>query len=179
MSDRDPRVARQLLSGVADVASRTTNQLITSNDANREILDKIKADRKRMRAENSNSPITDEQRERVAQYFMLMYGIFGKNNVLSVTGETDNLSSLKRTWVNQISQFSVQQMQRGADYIMKLKMDGELEWFDIGKTLGAIREANRSHGAHKVFSDEPKRLPSPNAKERGKAALADLKAMLK
>jgi len=178
MMDRDPRTARQLLAGVSDVASRTTNQLITTPDVNREIPDQTKADRKRMRAENSNSPITDEQREAVAQYFKLMQGIFGKNNVNAVAGDTENLANIKRTWVNQISQFTIQQMQIGAEHIMKLKMDGELEWFDLGKTLGAIRDANRSHKAHKPFSDQP-RLPRPeSSKAAGKAALADLKRLL-
>lgn len=88
----------------------------------------------------------------------------------------------RREWGLDIAKYNREQINKGMEWIHNQKINHEDNWqfMDIGRCIGAIKNANQTKAAHKIFQPD-RTLEDKGAKERAKKAgdkaMADLKSM--
>ena len=111
------------------------------------------------------SNFTKEERAPIAYFFVRLSDIYGveyKRQLPDMESET----RAKREWGDSLKHYDRAQLDKGIDFIKKQLINSEDNWqfLNVGRCVGAIREATRSRDAHKA-------LPAPEGKrmEKGDA----------
>ena len=90
------------------------------------------------------------------------------------------IKASKREWVDHISSYSEEQIEKGVAWIKEQKVNHEDGWqyFDVGRCVGAIKQANTVKAYHQIY-DKSKALPElPASKEFSKGQIANLKGVV-
>lgn len=91
------------------------------------------------------------------------------------------IAASKREWADRIIGYTKDQIDKGVEWIKSQQVNHEDGWqfLNVGRCVGAIKEANRVRAAHREF--EHLALFDKSAQERaekaGQAVLGDLKGM--
>ena len=87
--------------------------------------------------------------------------------------DVDSEKQSKREWGVDLKRYSREQINNGITWIKSQQDNFEDGWefMNIGKCVGAIREANRAHAAHQLRLPEKRERPTSEEAEAGIAQL--------
>lgn len=119
------------------------------------------------------SKFTKEERAPIAYFFVRLSDIYGveyKRQLPDMESET----RAKREWGDSLKHYDRAQLDKGIEFIKKQLINSEDNWqfLNVGRCVGAIREATRSRAAHKT-------LPAPEGKRMDKDKAMPLFASIK
>lgn len=121
---------------------------------------------------------SEQERDSVGYFFLRMSNIYTTEYDRQFRDHPDRLKMVKREWGKDIGKYSREQINNGCDWIHQQKINHEDGWqfMDIGRCIGAIKQANTVKAAHKIFEHD-RALEDLGAKER--AAKAGSNELLK
>jgi len=104
---------------------------------------------------------------RITYFFDKISRIYGEQHYKNHFRDEEGIKVAKREWGLRISKWDMQQLEAGFEYLKDQKEANEsgYHFIDLGKIIGAIREANVPKAAHKEFQQE-RALVDQTAEER-------------
>ncbi len=124
-------------------------------------------------AQERKSLFTKEERQPIAFFFMRLSEIYGIEYNRQIP-DTDAEIRSKREWGDELKHYNRPQLEKGLKFIKDQMAAGYDRWefLNLGRCIGAIREANRSTAAHKA-------LPAPTERKVGKDEALSLFALMR
>ena len=123
--------------------------------------------------ENKAARFTREERAPIAYFFLRLSEIYGVEFSRQLP-DADAEQKAKREWGDELKNYSRPQLDKGLSFIKKqiTCAEGKWEFLNIGRCVGAIREATRSRAAHKA-------LPAPEGRQVSNEKALDLFAAMR
>ena len=119
------------------------------------------------------SKFTKAERAPIAYFFMRLSDIYGVEYKRQLPDMEAEIRA-KREWGDSLKHYDREQLDKGIEFIKKQLINSDDNWqfLNIGRCVGAIREATRSREAHKA-------LPTPEGKRMDKVEALGLFASMR
>jgi hypothetical protein len=145
----------------------------------RNSLESGQPSRQHSETSSTTSSLTEWELKQVNAFFALIRSAYPRQFDTEF-GDVQVLNHAKRFWMRDILDLTQEQMDKGFKDLRKRRVQGDedFKWPDIGRVIGLCRNAAKRDPAHKPFPKLDRLAPSREAKQVGREALSNLKAMV-
>lgn len=123
---------------------------------------------------------SDDERKVVKEFYEHLKVIYQEAYDRHFKNDKRLVAASKRSWAEHITPYSLDQIAKGVAWIQEQKINHVDGWqyFDVGRCVGAIKQANTVKACHQIY-DKSKALPElPASKEFSENQIQNLKGIV-